>query len=253
MQAAPLDGKIALIVGASRGIGAATARAFVESGARVILASRDIDALEALAGELGGPAHARAIKLDIRNSAEIVEAVRFAADAFGRLDIAFNNAGISPKLARFADLEEEAFDATLAVNLRAVFVAMKHQIRVMRLGGGGSIVVTGSVGSLVGLPQMGAYVASKHALAGLVKTAALDHAKDNIRVNLIAPGTVMTEMLKAGIGATEEGLSRLAAASPMARIASPEEIAGSVVWLSSPAASYITGAIIPVDGGYTVG
>jgi NAD(P)-dependent dehydrogenase (short-subunit alcohol dehydrogenase family) len=254
MAATPaLDGKIALIIGASRGIGAETAKAFVAHGAKVVLASRDRDALGKLAADLGGPSQARIIATDISKTEEIGAAVAFAVETFGRLDIAFNNAGVSPPRTEFAQLSDEAFDATLSVNLRAAFIAMKHEINAMLKTGGGAIVNTGSVGSLVGLPQMAAYVASKHALAGLTKTAALEYAKRNIRINMIAPGTVMTDMLKAGAAATAEGRAKLEAATPMGRIATPEEIAGSVVWLCSDAASYMTGAIVAADGGYTVG
>jgi NAD(P)-dependent dehydrogenase (short-subunit alcohol dehydrogenase family) len=254
MAATPaLDGKIALIIGASRGIGAETAKAFVAHGAKVVLASRDRDALGKLAADLGGPSQARIIATDISKTEEIGAAVAFAVETFGRLDIAFNNAGVSPPRTEFAQLSDEAFDATLSVNLRAAFIAMKHEINAMLKTGGGAIVNTGSVGSLVGLPQMAAYVASKHALAGLTKTAALEYAKRNIRINMIAPGTVMTDMLKAGAAATAEGRAKLEAATPMGRIATPEEIAGSVVWLCSDAVSYMTGAIVAADGGYTVG
>jgi NAD(P)-dependent dehydrogenase (short-subunit alcohol dehydrogenase family) len=248
-----LDGKTALIIGASRGIGAETAKAFVANGARVILASRNRDALEVLASELGGSSQARAIATDITNADDIAACVRFAVESFGRLDLAFNNAGVSPPRTEFAQLSDDAFDATMTVNLRAVFIAMKHEIRAMLATGGGAIVNTGSVGSLVGLPQMAAYVASKHALVGLTKTAALEYAKRNIRINVIAPGTVMTEMLKSGAAATAEGRAKLEAATPMGRIAAPEEVAGGVVWLCSQAASYVTGTVLNVDGGYTVG
>lgn len=245
-----LEGKTALILGASRGIGAATARAFVANGAQVVLAARSRDALDTLAAELGG--QAQIIVTDMMRAEDIAKAIAFTVQSFGKLDIAFNNAGVSPPRAEFAELTDEAFDATMNVNLRSIFLAMKHEIRAMLAGGGGAIVNTGSVGSLVGLPQMAAYVASKHALVGLTKTAALEYAKRNIRVNMVAPGTIMTEMLKAGAAATAEGRARLEAATPMGRIASPEEVAGSVVWLCSPAASYVTGTVLTVDGGYTV-
>jgi NAD(P)-dependent dehydrogenase (short-subunit alcohol dehydrogenase family) len=248
-----LEGKSALIIGASRGIGAATARAFVEEGARVVLASRDIDALERLAGEIGAPDRLRVIAVDATSSNDVARAVALAVEQFGRLDIAFNNVGISPRRTEFTALTDEAFDAAVATNLRAVFIAMKHEIKAMLASGGGSIVNTGSVGSLVGLPQMAAYTASKHGLLGLTKAVALEYAKRGIRINLVAPGTIMTDMLKAGAAATSEGRAALEAATPMGRIATPEEVAGGVVWLCSPAASYVTGTTLTIDGGYTVG
>ncbi|HLY57658.1 MAG TPA: glucose 1-dehydrogenase [Stellaceae bacterium] len=246
-----LEGKTALVFGASRGIGAAVARLFVAEGALVVLASRDLAALEALAAELQ-PA-AVAVQTDMAVPDQVRRAVTATLERFGRLDIAVNNAGVSPRRTDFAELSEEAFDAAIDVNLRGVFIAMKAEIAAMRATGGGSIVNTGSIASLVGLPQMAAYVASKHALAGLTKSAALDCAKHGIRVNMVAPGTVMTDMLRAGAAATPEGKARLEAATPMGRIASPDEAASAILWLASPAASYVTGTILPVDGGYTVG
>jgi NAD(P)-dependent dehydrogenase (short-subunit alcohol dehydrogenase family) len=246
-----LNGKTAIILGASRGIGAAAARALVAEGARVVLAARSLDALETLAIELGGPAHAQVIQTDLTDAAQIAAAVALAVSAFGGLDIALNNAGISPPRTDFTAVTDVAFDATLNVNLRAVFIAMKHQITAMLASGGGSIVNTGSIASMVGMPHMAAYVASKHALAGLTKSVALEYATRNIRINLLAPGTVMTDMLKAGAAATPEGEARIKTLTPMGRIATAEEITGAIVWLCSPSASYVTGAVIPVDGGYT--
>jgi NAD(P)-dependent dehydrogenase (short-subunit alcohol dehydrogenase family) len=248
-----LEGKSALIIGASRGIGAATAKAFVAHGARVILASRDIAALKVLAGETCEPGNVRVAAVDAGSAADVARAVALVVDQFGRLDIAFNNAGISPPRVEFTSLSDEAFDATIALNLRAVFVAMKLEIEAMLRTGGGSIVNTGSVGSLVGLPRMAAYTASKHGLLGLTKSVALEYAKRGIRINLVAPGTVMTDMLKAGAAATPEGRAALEAATPMGRIATPDEVAGGVVWLCSQAASYVTGTTLTIDGGYSVG
>jgi A-factor type gamma-butyrolactone 1'-reductase (1S-forming) len=246
-----LEGRSALILGASRGIGAATAKAFVANGARVLLAAHDREALGKLAAELGD--HARIIPTDMTKPDEIAAAVNFAVKSFGRLDIAFNNAGVSPPRALFAELSDDAFDAAMNVNLRGAFVAMKHEITAMLANGGGAIVNTGSIGSRVGMPQMAAYVASKHALLGLTRTAALDYAKRNIRVNMVAPGPIMTEMLKKGAVATAAGRALVEAATPMGRIAEAEEVAGAVVYLCSDAASYVTGTVLTVDGGYTIG
>jgi len=248
-----LQDRAALIIGASRGIGASTAEALVATGARVVLASRDTQALESLAADLrsrGGDAWAKST--DMLNPAEVAAAVAFTVEKFGGLDIAVNNAGVSAKAALLADIPDEEFDRLLQINVRSVFVAMKHQIRAMLARGGGAIVNTASIGGLVGLPFMAAYTASKHALVGLTRVAALDYAKAGIRVNAVAPGTVMTRMLRSGAAATPEGEARLRALAPMGRIAEPEEVAGAIAWLCSDAASYVTGVAFPIDGGYTV-
>jgi A-factor type gamma-butyrolactone 1'-reductase (1S-forming) len=252
MNSRGLAGKTVLIIGASRGIGAATAMAFACQGARLVLASRDTESLQALIETLPAGTQARVIRADVTVAADIARSVEFAVEEFGRLDIAFNNAGISPKRAPLADLSDEAFDAALNTNVRGVFIAMKHQINAMLKTGGGSIVNTGSISSTIVIPHMAAYCTSKHALAGLTKAAALDYAAQNIRVNLVAPGPVDTRMFQQGAGATAEGRELVAASTPMRRICRPEEIAEAVVWIASPAASYLTGAVVPVDGGYTL-
>jgi A-factor type gamma-butyrolactone 1'-reductase (1S-forming) len=252
MDAHSLAGKVALVIGASRGIGAATAAAFVREGACVMLASRDMSAMEQLIGTFPAGSRASAIATDITEAADIERAIAFTVEQFGRLDIAFNNAGISVKRTPFADLSDEVFDNVLATNLRGAFIAMKHEIRAMLKTGGGSIVNTGSIGSFGVMPLMAPYVAAKHGLAGLTKTAAHDHAKQNIRVNMVAAGAVDTAMTRAGILATDEGRRLVEARVPGGRIGTPEQIAEAVVWLSSPAASYVTGAILNVDGGISL-
>jgi NAD(P)-dependent dehydrogenase (short-subunit alcohol dehydrogenase family) len=252
MTSRDLAGKTVLIIGASRGIGAATALAFARHDAQLVLASRDLEGLKAVVETLPAGTQARVIRTDITLAGDIARSVEFTVEQFGRLDIAFNNAGVSPKRTPLAELSDEAFDDALNTNVRGVFIAMKHQIRAMLKTGGGSIVNTGSISSMVALPQMAAYCTSKHALAGLTKAAALDYAAHNVRVNLVAPGPVDTRMFQSGAGATGEGRERIASSTPMRRISRPEEIAEAVLWIASPAASYITGAILPVDGGYTL-
>ncbi len=247
-----LRGKAAIVIGASRGIGAATARALAQSGARVMITSRDRPALEQLAGALtAAGADVRVHAGDAEQPQTLQAAVAAAVAAFGRLDIAVNNFGISLPATRCADIGEADFNRIVSVNLCSVFAAMKAEIAAMKASGGGAIVNTGSIGSAVGLPMMAAYTASKHGLIGLTKVAAIDHAADGIRVNAVAPGTVMTDMLRAGIARTPEGEERARLASPMKRIADPQEIAAGIVFLCSDAASYITGAVLPIDGGYT--
>lgn len=248
-----LQGKAGVIIGASRGIGAATARAFAANGARTVIASRDMATLENLAEEmraLGG--EAIPFKCDVRDPAAIEATVEHAEKAFGRLDIAFNNAAANPIRAKFADHSLEDFEEVLDTNLRSVFVAMRAQIRAMLRAGGGAIVNTSSSAGLIAMPQMAGYNASKHGVVGLTKAAALDHGRDNIRVNAIAPGAVLTDMLKSGSGGTEEGLKRIGQVTPLGRVSQPEEQAASVVWLLSDAASFVTGVTLPVDGGYVV-
>jgi A-factor type gamma-butyrolactone 1'-reductase (1S-forming) len=252
MPPGTLAGKSVLILGASRGIGGAAALAFAAEGARLVLASRDLPALEALAASLPAGVEAEVLRTDVTVPADIVRAVERAVQRFGRLDVAFNNAGISQTRAPLADLDDDAFDAAMNTNVRGIFIAMKHEIRAMLKTGGGSIVNTGSISSTVVMPNMAAYCTSKHALAGLSKAAALDYAAQNIRVNVVSPGPVDTRMYQRGIGATQQGRDQVAASTPMRRVARPAEIAAAVVWLASPAASYLTGAVVPVDGGYTL-
>jgi A-factor type gamma-butyrolactone 1'-reductase (1S-forming) len=248
-----LAGKAALIIGASRGIGAAAAAAFAAGGARVALAARSLDRLEEIAQRLRAQgADARVVAADVRDAESIRQAVEFAEASFGRLDIAFNNAGINAPRANLADLADEDFDRVLETNLKGVFVAMKLEIKAMLRAGGGSIVNTASAASLKAMPMIAGYAASKHAIVGLTKSAALEYACKGIRVNAVAPGAVLTDMLRAGSGGSAQALERIAGITPMQRIGSPEEIAEAVVWLASDQASYVTGMTLAVDGGYTL-
>jgi NAD(P)-dependent dehydrogenase (short-subunit alcohol dehydrogenase family) len=244
--------KTALVLGASRGIGAAIARALAASGANVVVASRDRAALESLAAELDpNGIRVRAIVTDMSDSATVEAAVQLAVASFGRLDIAINNAGIQNPRTPFTDIADNDFDRLITTNLRGVFVAMKHELRAMQRAGGGSIINIASVAGQVGLPLIAPYVASKHGVVGLTKAAAAEFADQNIRVNALLPGTVMTKMLKAGPLATPESTAAMLARIPMQRIADVDEITGTVIWLASAASSYVTGAVLPIDGGYT--
>lgn len=247
----PLQDKAALVLGASRGIGAAIARAFITSGARVMLGARDIKLLHKVAADLDATGErAGVVQMDMLDAASIASAVAATVAAFGRLDIAVNNAGIQLPRQRLIDIAEEDFERLLNVNLRGVFTAMKHEIQAMLATGGGSIVNLASTAGLVGMPFISPYVASKHAVIGLSKSAAIEYATQGIRVNVLAPGTTMTDMLKRGPAATPESLAALLTRVPMGRTASADEVAGSAVWLCSDAASYVTGIALPVDGGY---
>jgi NAD(P)-dependent dehydrogenase (short-subunit alcohol dehydrogenase family) len=248
-----LEQKIALVTGAAGAIGSAVAEAFLANGARVVLADRSIEALHDVARRLtsaGGDVVA--IEMDITNADEVNAAVNQTIEVFGRLDIAANIAGVSQKRADFHELALSEFDFTLKVNVRGLLLTMQREIKAMLAAGGGSIVNIASVASVVGVPQMAAYVASRHAIVGMTKSAALDYAGRNIRINAVAPGPIMTAQLKAGIAATEEGKDKMRSLIPMGRIGEPHEVAGAVVFLSSDAASFITGVYLPVDGGYIV-
>lgn len=252
MSEGEFSGKSVLIIGASRGIGAATALAFARAGAALVLASRDLAAMEALAAQFPAGARVHCLQTDLTAPADLERAVATTLQRHGRLDVAFNNGGVSQQRAPLAEVSEETFDLAMNTNVRGVFIAMKHQIRAMLAGGGGSIINTGSITSTVAIPQMSAYATSKHALAGLTKSAALDYADRNIRVNMVAPGPVDTLMTQRGALATPEGRKFIESLTPMRRVAAPEEIAEVVLWLASPRASFVTGAILPADGGYTL-
>jgi NAD(P)-dependent dehydrogenase (short-subunit alcohol dehydrogenase family) len=245
-----LEGKVALVLGASRGIGAASARALALAGARVVAAARDEEALAAVVdGMRTSGGEACAVRADVRDAAQVEAAVGAAISAYGRLDVAFNNAGSGHFPARFADLTLEDFDESMSVNLRGTLVAMKHEIAAM-LERGGSIVNMSSTAGLSGARGMGAYAAAKHAVLGATKSAALDYAAQNIRVNAVAPGPILTDRIRA---LPEERRIPITRAVPMARIGLPEEVAATVVWLSSDAASFVTGAVVPIDGGRLAG
>jgi NAD(P)-dependent dehydrogenase (short-subunit alcohol dehydrogenase family) len=247
-----LEGRVAIITGASRGIGAATSRAFAAAGAAVALAARDEAALAGLADQLlsrGG--RAIAVPTDVADPASVERLVDRTVGAFGRLDLAFNNAaGGGQRPTPLADLPVDAYDSAITITLRGVFLSMRYEIPAMLEAGGGVIVNMSSTAGLEGVGGLAGYVSAKHGVIGLTKTAALDYADRNLRVNALAPGPVLTDDLKrAG-----EDAQRLAAlAMPMRRIGRPEEVAAAVVWLCSDQAAFITGATLPIDGGKLAG
>lgn len=247
-----LEGRVAIITGASRGIGAATSRAFAAAGAAVALAARDEAALASLADQLvadGG--RAIAVPTDVADPASVERLVDRTVGAFGRLDLAFNNAaGGGQRPTPLADLPVDAYDSAITITLRGVFLSMRYEIPAMLEAGGGVIVNMSSTAGLEGVGGLAGYVSAKHGVVGLTKTAALDYADRNLRVNALAPGPILTDNLKrAG-----EDAQRLAAlAMPMRRIGRPEEVAAAVVWLCSDQAAFITGATLPIDGGKLAG
>lgn len=247
-----LAGKVAVVVGASRGIGAAVARAFADAGAAVVLAARDRHAINVLAAELtdaGGDA--LAVATDITDADDVARFIDATTTTFGRLDIACNNAaGGGHPPTPLADVSVQAFDSAYAVNLRGLFLAMKHEIPVMIDHGGGTIVNMSSTAGLQAVGGLAAYVSTKHGLEGLTKVAALDYADQGVRVNAVAPGPILTDRLRqAGVDAQRGAAQAL----PMRRVGSADEVAAAVAWLCSDAASFITGATLSIDGGKLAG
>ena len=248
--------KVALITGASQGIGAAAARLFAQAGAAVVLASRseeelarNVEAIKAGGGE------AMAVKTDVADAASVESLVRRTIEAYGRLDVAVNNAGIGGGNMPLVEVSEDLFDRVIATNLKGVFLSMKYEIPAMLASGGGAIVNLSSTVGLVGFggPAGGIapYIASKHGVVGLTKAAALEYARQHIRVNAVAPGTTLTSVNERWI-ADEQVRQRIIAGIPLGRLAEQSEIAEAILWLCSDAASYITGVMLPVDGGYVV-
>lgn len=247
-----LEGRAGIITGASRGIGAATARAFVAAGVAVALAARDGAALAALAEELSSDGgRAIAVPTDVADRASVERLVDQTVDAFGRLDLAFNNAaGGGQAPTPLAELPVDAYDSAVAITLRGVFLSMKYEIPPMLETGGGVIVNMSSTAGLEGVGGLAGYVSSKHGVIGLTKVAALDYAERGVRVNALAPGPILTDRLAE---AGEEMQKRAGMAMPMRRIGQVQEIAAAVVWLCSDQASYITGVTLPIDGGKLAG
>jgi NAD(P)-dependent dehydrogenase (short-subunit alcohol dehydrogenase family) len=243
--------RVALITGASRGIGAGTARAWARAGAAVVLAARDRGALESVAaGITADGGQALVVPTDVADAAAVRDLVARALAAYGRLDFAFNNATAGPMPAPLADLELDGFDSGIAANIRGTFLGMKYQIPAMLAGGGGVIVNMASVAGVQGTANLGAYVAGKAGIIGLTKVAALDYADQGIRVNVVAPGPILTHHLQA---AGEYAQQLAAQSTPMRRIGTVEDVASAVLWLCSDEAAFITGVTLPIDGGQSAG
>jgi len=251
MNDLPMRGRVALVAGASKGIGAATAEAFAAAGAAVVLGARDLAALETVASRIeakGG--RALPVRTDVADADSMRGLVERAVATYGRLDAAFNNATDGPLPAPLADIDPAEFDRGIATNIRGTFLGMKFQIPAMLESGGGAIVNMASLGGLTGIANLAAYVAGKAGIIGLTKVAALDYADHGIRVNVVAPGTILTYHLEA---AGAEAQRQAGLATPMRRIGTVTEVAETVLWLCSPQSSFITGAVIPIDGGQSAG
>jgi NAD(P)-dependent dehydrogenase (short-subunit alcohol dehydrogenase family) len=248
------ENKVALVTGAGSGLGLATAKAFAESGASVVLADWNEKAVRSATAELAAQGHnTLAIHCDVADDAQVEAMVEQTVATFGRLDAAYNNAGVQNVLAETADYPREDYDRVMAINLRGVWSCMKFELRQMRKQGSGTIVNCSSLGGLVGGPERASYHAAKHGVIGLTKSAALEYAARGIRINAVCPGlieTAMSDQMKAAGQA--EALDAMLKEVPIGRIGRAEEIADVVLWLCSSASSLVVGQAIAADGGYTV-
>lgn len=241
--------KVALITGGSTGIGRATALVFAREGAKVVVASRGVEGGEEtvrLIKDIGGEAFF--VKTDVAKASEVEALVNKVVETYGRLDIAFNNAGVEGQVKPIIEQTEADFDFVMDINVKGVWLSMRYQIPQMLKQGSGAIVNTSSTLGLVGFAGISPYVASKHAVLGLTKSVALEYAKSGIRINAVAPGAIETEMVNRVTDGNPEAMAQL---HPLGRIGKSEEIAEAVVWLCSDAASFITGQTLTIDGGYT--
>jgi NAD(P)-dependent dehydrogenase (short-subunit alcohol dehydrogenase family) len=246
------EGQIALVTGASSGIGLAAAQGFAQAGASVVLADVNERALKAAVDELTSAGHvALAVSCDVSDEEQVAAMVERAADRFGRLDMAFNNAGIQVPPSDAADEPLASYERVTAVNLRGVWACMKHELRQMREQGGGAIVNNSSLGGLVGLPTRASYHASKHGVIGLTRSAALEYAPRGVRINAVCPGTIDTPMVSTMLETQAGALQEIMKEQPIARLGRADEIAAAVLWLCSPGASFVLGVALPVDGGFT--
>jgi NAD(P)-dependent dehydrogenase (short-subunit alcohol dehydrogenase family) len=246
------ENKVALVTGAGSGMGLAAAQAFAEEGAAVALVDINESAVRTAADQLVAGGHkAAAIRCDVTDEAQVKAMVEQTLSAFGRLDAAFNNAGVQSLAVETADASSEEFDRVNAINLRSVWLCMKYELLHMRTQGSGAIVNNSSIGGLIGIPGRAIYHATKHGVIGLTKSAALEYAARGIRINAVCPGAIETPMVAKMIAKEPESMKDITREQPIGRLGRPEEVASAVLWLCSPGSSFVIGHALAVDGGYT--
>ena len=245
-------GQVALVTGAAKGMGLTTARMFAESGASVVLCDLDGELAAHEAEQIvrdGGAASG--LTCDVAEEGQVAATIDRAVAEHGRLDMAFNNAGIQVPPSDAAEEPIEHFDRVVAVNQRGVWACMKHELRIMREQGSGAIVNCSSLGGLVGLPERAAYHGTKHAVLGMTKSAGVEYAPRGIRINAVCPGTIDTPMVADMLEDQADAMAEIMKQQSIGRLGRPEEVAAAVLWLCSPAASFVIGVGLPVDGGFT--
>lgn len=247
------ENRVALVTGAASGMGLATAKAFAEAGAAIVLADFREEVVKAEAQRLIAAGHkAIAVRCDVSDETQVAAMVDRTVAEFGRLDAAFNNAGVMARIAPTAESTYEEWERVIGINLRGVWSCMKYELRQMERQGSGAIVNNASVGALTGNPGIGSYIASKHGVIGLTRTAALEYVKNGIRVNAVNPGLIDTQIARDVVSGDEQAYSEIAKSVPIGRAGRPEEIASAVLWLCSSEASYVVGQALTVDGGMTI-
>lgn len=247
------ENQVALVTGAASGMGLATAQAFAEADAAVVLADVNEAQVRAAAKQLADAGRkAIGVRCDVTNEADVRAMVEQTVSTFGRLDAAFNNAGVNSPAVETADASGAEFDRVTAINLKVVWSCMKYELLQMRKQGSGAIVNNSSIGGLIGLPGRAVYHATKHGVLGLTKSAALEYAARGIRINAICPGTINTPMVAEMLAKEPESMKEILRNQPNGRLGEPEEIASVVLWLCSPGASFVVGHALAADGGFTV-
>jgi NAD(P)-dependent dehydrogenase (short-subunit alcohol dehydrogenase family) len=247
-----MSNPVVLVTGALTGIGRATAVAFARNGSRIVVSGRHEDKGQALAGELRTlGAEAEFIRADVRNESEVRNLIDRTVERFGRLDVAVNNAGTEGELGPIVEQSVANYEATFGVNVLGTLLSLKHEMRVMLAQGSGSIINLSSIGGQVGFAGAAIYVASKHAVEGLTKSAALEGARAGVRVNAVAPGPTETQMLDRFVGQSDDAKARFVATIPSGRASTPDEIAATIVFLAGDSARSLTGQRIAIDGAYT--